>query len=234
MAVVGCKRLLAPYADLLGPLQKRGRTDNTYMAGPEDEPVQEAFASSSGSYAASGLEARRRQHLDVLQEFCAEQPSDKRPRLQGDYLGEGLGSGSSGSDGNAARATSREAAVKVFSEEMVRTLQGCPSVEEAAQRCARVLAAFEVDVRQAAHREADAGEAGDGGQESVQSLQHTKKVLMRAVNHLAQRCRHSQACATEVDSVKNELEMTKEAQRRLQHHNEMLQCHLKLHLDSCR
>jgi len=227
--IVGCKRLLAPYADLLGPLQKRGRTD-TYMAGPEDEPVQEAF-SSCGSYAAAaGMDARRRQHLEVLQEFCAEQPSDKRPRLQGDYSGENLGGAALGSEGDAAGSSSRDGALRGWSEEMVRTLHGCPSVEEATRRCARVLADFEVDVRQAAHREADSSE---GGQETVQSLQHTKKVLMRAVNHLAQRCRQAEACAADVDSLKEELEKSKEAQRRVQHHNDLLQCHLKLHLDSC-
>jgi len=191
------------------------------MAGPEDELAQEAFA-SSGSYTTAGVEARRRNDLEHLQEFCSEQPTDKRPRLQGDFL-----------DGDAAGAGagSREAALHGWSEELVRTLHGCPSVEEAAQRCARVLAAFEVDVRQAALRE---GDAREGGPESVQSLQHTKKVLMRAVNHLAQRCRQAEAGAAEVDSLKEELEKSKEGQRRLQHHNEMLQCHLKLHLDSCR
>jgi len=234
--VVGCKRLLAPYADLLGPLQKRGRMD-AHMAGPEDDlaQAQEAFA-SSGSYAA-GLDAiRRRQHLDDLQEFCAEQPSDKRPRIQGDFLaalaaavGDGSGGAASASEGDSAGSAGSCSTQRGWSEELVRTLHGCPSVEEAIRRCGRVLADFEAEVRQT-RREADAGEAG---QESVKDLQHTKKVLMRAVNHLAQRCRQNEACVAEVDTLKEELERSKEAQRRLQHHNEMLQLHLKVHLDSC-
>lgn len=222
---------MAPYADLLGPLQKRGRTD-AYMA-PEDcfSPSSPTGSSGSGGAASSLAEetaARRRQVQEVLQEFCAEQPEVKRLRLGDDHLMSEAGASAAGVT-SEEESSCREAAVRQWSEELVRALQGCPSVQEASQRCARVLTAFEADVRQAAAREAE-----DAGTESVQTLQQTKKVLMRAVHHLAQRCRQAEACAAEAEGLKEELDKSKDAHRRLAHHNDLLQCHLKLHLDSCR
>jgi len=218
---LGCKRLLAPYADLLEPLQKRGRLD-AHMAGPED-----CYAAPAGCYAPSGLDLRRRRSgQDEFQDLASERPAEKRLRF-GEHILGGSPGAASGSEAETG-SESREVALDRWAEEMVKALHGCPSVEEAVQRCAQVLAAFESQAKEAALREVDAGE------DSVQSLQYTKKVLMRAVNHLAQRCRQTEAAVAENDKLRDELESAKEALRRMAHHNEMLKCHLKLHVDSCR
>jgi len=214
--IVGCKRLLAQYADLLEPLQKRGRMD-THMAGPEEDVGQDA-CSSSGCFSPGGADYRRRQSMDEFQDLSSEQPAEKRPRSGDHFPGAASGAG----------ADNRDISIRRVAEDIVKALHGCPSVDEALARCGRVLAAFEADVKEAALREVDCGE------ESVQSLQYTKKVLMRAVSHLAQRCRQNEAAAGEADALKEELEKSREASRRLAHHNEMLKCHLRLHIDGCR
>merc|ERR1719458_1275588 len=151
--IISCKRLLAPYADVLGPLQKRSRLDVQRLGAEED-----SFASSCGF--ASGLESRRRQHLDDFQEFAPEQPAEKRLRLNGGFMGpptDGGGSADLGANG----AGDREVAIRGWAEALVRSLQNCPSTEEAAQRCTQVLSDFESEVQQVTRREGDVTEASE-------------------------------------------------------------------------
>jgi len=212
--IVSCKRLLEPYADLLEPINKRNRS------GMLDE--------DSGMSSSCAVEARRRQQVEDIQEFFLEQPAEKRLRANGEFLGANDSSASStGVDpGSSGIGSDRELMIRGWAETVVRSLQGCPSVEEAVQRCARLLSDFEGDVQQAMQREEVAESA-----ESIQCLQHTKRVLMRAVHHLAQRCRSIEASTGEVDELRDELEKSQDAQRRLAHANEMLKGHLRLYLD---
>jgi len=219
--IVSCKRLLGHYEDLLEPLQKRYRLDAN---------VEDTNAYTCGVAASSG--ERRRQFLEDDASGSGWR-AEKRLRVGSHEYFAPTESSSSGahspdpaSQGRDAREA-REAAAHTWAEDIVKALQGCPSVEEATQRCARSLVDFEAEVRQAAAGSAEEPE----GAESVQSLKHTNKVLMRAVHHLAERCRRIEASAAESDELRQALEQSQETQRRLQHSNEVLQGHLKVALD---
>lgn len=230
--IVSCKRLLGPYEDLLEPLHKRYRTEGP-LAGPEEIPGYTCGLS------ASSVE-RRRHHLE---DDC-QGPAEKRLRVGSHDFLERTESSCSGARADAGAGAdsareareAREAGIHTWAEDIVKALHGCPSVEEAIQRCARSLGDFESEVRQKALAEAeDSKERGaedSGRSESGQSLQHTNKVLMRAVHHLAERCRRQEASASEADELRQALEQAQDRERRLQHANEVLQGHLKLHLDS--
>merc|ERR1719265_2761718 len=66
-----------------------------------------------------------------------------------------------------------------------------------------------------------------------QTTQPSSKVLMRAVYHLAERCKRLKASSEERAVLQQQLEQSQMDQRRLAHSNEMLQSHLKLHLGEC-
>jgi len=217
---ISCKRLLAPYADLLEPLQKRGRLDLCRL-GAEDP--QDGFSVSSCGIPGVGF---RRRHSEDFQEFAAE-PAEKRPRLHEGWCG-----GVEGELGGIACSSNRRRLeIQSWAEDLVRSLQGCSSTEEAVQRTVRVLLDVEAEAQQAAsaEREGDVSEASAEG--VVQNLQQTKKVLMRAVHHLAQRCRTLEASSAGVDGLRDELERSQESERRLRSANELLREHLRLHLD---
>lgn len=206
--------------DFLEPLVKRCRLGWT-----------EDWLSDSASFAAqfeAADDRRRCLQMDDLQE-----PALKR--LRGMEALSGLGS-SSGSE-PTADAVDAEKTQAVWAEALVRSLQGCPSVDEAIQRCSSTLLDFEAEVRQAALREAELREAAAAAAEhrphEPQNLQHTNRVLMRAVHHLAERCRRLEANGGEAERLRRELEMEKENQRRLLHSNQVLQEHLKVHLNGC-
>lgn len=245
--LVSCKRPVS-FEELLEPLQKRCRPDavmcdDPYAGHPGHAAwgQEPAYGSALGPACSSG---RRHAMEDGIE------PPDKRLRLGPGPVplaGSGASAPCSGErdrDGerderNAERdgerdgeREAREASIRGWTEAIIRALHGCPSVEEAAQRCARALLEFEAEVRQAALREEERRE--DERPDSPQGLQHTNRVLMRAVHHLAERCRRLEAGAAEVAQVQQALEQSQEAQRRLAHSNEVLQGHLKLHLDSCR
>lgn len=141
----------------------------------------------------------------------------------------------------SAGSTSRDATIQGWAEAIVRTLHGCPSVEEASKRCARVLEEVEAEVRQATLNEVERMGGSDTSDEpppqegpgSVQELKHTTRVLMRAVHHLAERCRRLEAGNEEMVMLRQALEQSQAEQRRLQHSNEVLQGHLRLSLDTC-
>lgn len=215
-----CKRFLAPYADLLEPMQKRVRMDG----------CQDSFASSSAlscgleAAAAEPLECRRHEGLHDFQDFAPEQPAEKRIRLEGAF-----GPAAGGADLGAHGVGDGEVALRGWAEALVRSLQNCPSTEEATQRSVRILRDLVGEVQQGSLREGDVTEAASEG--ALQSLQQTKKVLMRAVNHLAQRCRELQASAGEADELREALERSQEEKRRMNHANEMLKGHLRLYMD---
>mmetsp|Transcript_40160 Transcript_40160/g.63757 ORF Transcript_40160/g.63757 Transcript_40160/m.63757 type:complete len:247 (-) Transcript_40160:76-816(-) len=160
------------------------------------------------------------------------EPAEKRLRL---------GCSPLGSDCSGASSSSREESVRRWAEAIVKTLQGCPSVEEAHQRAARFLTDVEAEVRQSTlsevERDCPSPSRSDTeerpSQESTQALQHTNRVLMRAVHHLAKRCHRIEAGNEETPMLRQELEKSEEAIRRLQHSNEVLQHHLKLALNEC-
>mmetsp|Transcript_9319 Transcript_9319/g.21918 ORF Transcript_9319/g.21918 Transcript_9319/m.21918 type:complete len:222 (+) Transcript_9319:91-756(+) len=220
--LLSCKRVPTYHELLLEPLWKRCRLD-----GPIPEPDDSSGAACSSDldpHAIGAVLDRRRSQIDDLQ----EEPTCKRFRT-GDIAG-----------------PHEDATIRGWAEEIVRALHGCPSVEEAAQRCSRALVEFSAEVRQAALREAEPvpgveqappemrpeEERTPEGQ--TQSLQHTNKVLMRAVHHLAERCRKMEAAAAEVPALQQALEQSQEVQRRLVHSNEVLQEHIKVHLNACR
>lgn len=218
--------------DFLEPLFKRCRLD-VCMTGPEDWHAQDqaSFASAAAAVAAD-LDRRRCLQMDDLQE-----PAMKRLRglsAASDAAASSVGAAAS-QEAQASGNGGREASIRVWTEALVRTLQGCPSVEEAMHRCSGALLEFEAEVRQTALREADAAAAEeDRPQEcSPQNLQHTNRVLMRAVHHLAERCRRLEAGTAETPALRQALEQSQEAQRRLSHSNQVLQEHLKVHLNGC-
>jgi len=231
--------MFPPYADLFEPLQKRGRLD-ARMDGSSGELGAET--TSSASTASNGVCLGNLPHSNSngggLCDLSLEQPAEKRIRTEGAFgsTGEASDDGSSFEAGQGVD----EAAVRGWAENIVRALHGCPSIEEAGRRCVDALTSFGGEVRNATLHEAEVeaasheAEAAEAAPDSIEHLQHTKRVLMRAVNHLAQRCRQAEASVSEIDSVREELERSRDAQRRLAHHNEMLQGHLRLHLDSCR
>lgn len=163
--------------------------------------------------------------LDELQ-----QPAEKRYRL------DGMHEDAAGKNININ--DNREGALKVWAENTVRALQGAPSLHEAAQRCFHVLSEFETEVRNAAEQEftstqEEAAEPTcDEPRQQLQSLQHTNRVLVRAVHNLNDRCKRMEASAQEAEALRNALAQSQEGQRRLQHSNEILQGHLKAALDA--
>jgi hypothetical protein len=192
------------------------------------EDVLEASSASAEEIAAaaavvSSFDASERRSRESSVERSQE-PAHKRLRLGESPLG------------------TKEAGLRSWAEDVVQALQGCPSVDEAVQRCARILSDMETEVRQACLREAECettsrGSHGDSDerppQEGQQSLQHTNRVLMRAVQNLAEKCRRLEAGNEEITLLRQELEKSEEIQRRLQHSNELLQHHLRIHLDHC-
>merc|ERR1711879_622733 len=88
---------------------------------------------------AERISQRRPYPLDDADPLCQE-PADKRLR------GSPLSFGSSGEVGDSIEfggaASNGEAVIRGWTEAIVHTLHCCPSVEEAAHRCARVLTEF--------------------------------------------------------------------------------------------
>lgn len=131
-----------------------------------------------------------------------------------------------GSNGAEARAGNNP--IQGWAEALVKTLHGCPSVEEAVQRCSRALSDVEAAVRQTTINEFDAAEARQN--EELQAAQNKGRVLMRAVHHLAERCRRLEGGNEELVHLRQALEQSQEEQRRVSHSNEILMSHLRLHL----
>eukprot|EP00928_Gymnodinium_smaydae_P044478 TRINITY_DN2966_c1_g4_i1.p1 TRINITY_DN2966_c1_g4~~TRINITY_DN2966_c1_g4_i1.p1 ORF type:complete len:267 (+),score=78.80 TRINITY_DN2966_c1_g4_i1:94-894(+) len=254
--ILSCKRP-SSWDDLMDPLAKRlrlgllaaeGGLGVDGESGAEAEMQARLYAESllsaaSAASTISGAGDRRRPRSCCDEgeqgDEEAELQDDKRPRTD------------CGGSSSASASASCDLNVQAWSRTLVQALKGCPSLDEATTRCAGALADFEAEVREAALRDAaDASSfafdeaargasSGDdcGAQEAlheeVQGLQHKNRVLMRAVHHLAERCRNLEARGSDVAELRQALEQSQEAQRRLTHSNEVLQGHLRVHLDSC-
>lgn len=231
-----CERMLS-VEEILEPFQKRRRLD-ALLACPEDSASEQ---DAIGALACSAAEKRVHSLLvDALQEH-----QDKRLRLgplpSAADTEETGGFPSSNSSGCSGDPGLREAAIRGWAENIACALQGCPSTEEAAQRCVRALVEFEAEVRQSTLREAELSQDARGRGASVdedmqatpsEEMQHKNRVLMRAVNHLAERCRRLEQENSEKAALETALEQAQEVQRRLHHANQVLQGHLKIHLDA--
>jgi hypothetical protein len=181
---------------------------------------------------ASSLESSDKLARESSTEHLPEEPAQKRLRVN-----------ESSPRNGSAENSEREASTRSWAEDIIKALHGCPSVDEACQRCMRILTDMEAEVRQATLREAECespSRSGNGCSDerpqqdgSFQSLQHTNRVLMRAVHHLADRCRRHEVGNEEMTMLRQELSKSKESERRLQHSNELLQHHLRLHLGDC-
>jgi len=223
-------------------LSKRYRLDTSLDLHPwaSADDVLAAVASASGA-------TRARSSLD---DVPSPPPPEKRLRLNSPSLerspaGEDCtaleGGGGGRHDDNSAETSIRE-----WAEVVVKALHGCPSVDEAAQRCREVLARFGAEVREqvalreaeasreaAAARAAQAQPSSEDERTTEGSQGATARVLMRAVHHLADRCRRLEAGNSETEMLRQALEQSQEAQKRLQHSNEVLQAHLRLHFGDC-
>jgi hypothetical protein len=215
-----------------------------------EKAVSAAAAALSGS--ACDVEAscssRRRAHQEMHideEESEAGLPADKRLRqmIEADAA---VAGGSSCSSGSSPLPSSK---VRGWAEAVVRSLHGCPSVDAALERCSKALGDFGAEVQQAAlleHREAAAraepeAQASFGADaphevtpEAAQRLKYENRVLRRAVHYLAQRCRGTEAQAQEAAALRELVEQLQEKERRLTHANEVLQGHLRVHLDGYR
>lgn len=222
--IVGLKRP-SFFEEIYG---KRCRLDGL-MDLPEDPSCSSCPSSASvedviAAVASSLDREKRRTSMDD----STPEPMEKRLRLDSPQHIEGDGCG--GSSSNPAR----EADLRRWSEAVVRALHGCPSVEEAGQRCARVLGDIESEVRQATLREVEQTTPPQRDDDRPQAPQPSNKVLMRAVHHLAERCKRMEAekaGSEEYAMLRRQLEESQAERRRLAHSNEMLQGHLRLHLD---
>lgn len=194
----------------------------------ESDGTVPAWASAEEVIAAVVATARRGRGSSGIEDSPHE-PAEKRLRVSCGPA-DGLSPGSS----NSARETN----IRGWAESIIKTLHGCPSVEEATQRCARILTDVEAEVRQITQSEVerDSPSSSHGGIDMdersppQEGLRHTNRVLMRAVHHLAERCRRLEAGNDELTMLRQELEKAEEAQRRLQHSNEVLQHHVRLAL----
>lgn len=212
--------------------------------GAYDTPRNSAVSAPTTAISIRGL---RRQHDDMDDDVAddvngrslpSSSPAEKRLRRlmmeAADTTGATAGSTN---DAAAAQGGCAELDVRAWSEKVVRSLHGCPSVEAALQRSSAVLGDLASEVRQATTREFDAAKqeaearaaAEEGNRSSEQ--QSMNRVLRRAVQHLAKRCSKLQADGAENESLRQALELAQDAQRRLKQSNEVLQAHLRLHLD---
>lgn len=246
--IVGCKRQPS-FEDLLGPLAKRYRLEALLAAElPEGHGDFNASASNDGVFtpaaaaaAAVAAEANEAAAWQApshgerrLTLSHAEEPAEKRLRLGLDVRS---GPDCVDSDGTATSGP-QVPDVRQWAEAVVGQLHGCPSVEEAAQRCERALTEFGAQVREAALREAsqqepepapDPCEEPDAASDVSQGMP-ASRVLMRAVYHLAERCKRLESSNDEVAGLRRALAEAQEVQRRLAHSNEVLQGHLRVSL----
>lgn len=213
-----CKRLM-PFEDC-DPLTKRLRMDIALFA--TEDP--EGFATWDGQDLPEQCIDLRRCPEDMLE------PPEKRPRIGASCSeGSSTGSGIHETGGDAEE----DSAAKGWAEAIVKELRGCPSVVEANSRCSRMLSEFEELIRQERLREADTQDSQQeqSKEERMQRLQHTNRVLLRAVHQLGRRCTRLEAGTDEMTALRAALEQTQEQVRRLTHSNEMLQGHLRVQMD---
>lgn len=249
---IACKRSAMLEDDLLmldPHIMKRyrfdcgdGEDDDGAMITPEMEEVlasavtAAASSSSSSADAASSIAtaaaalvnaARRRRPHEEIDNSCDvddEAPSEKRFRHV---------------DGRT------DVEIIEWAETLVRALQGCPSIDEAIRRCSKVLGEFSAEVRQTALRdlqqEGQLPQASDetpsrsrDDQQDFATQEQMMKAMKKAIVYLMNRCRKLQQDAHDASSLREALEKAQENVSRLQHSNEILRGHLKVHMDAYR
>lgn len=246
MLTAGCKRSALLEEDLLfldAQDVKRFRLDDDEDDVALPVEVEEALASavaaatsssSSGDDAASRIASaaaaiarggRRRQH-DDMDDACEADGAhaDKRQRH--------------------TDCRSESDVMQSWAEQLVKALQGCPSVDEAMRRCSRILSEFSSETRQSVLRdlqqedgplpEASDDSPGRPGDDDRKNLQQLTKALKRAIVYLVQRCRRLETEAQEKEALQRALAESKEAHSRLLHSNEVLRGHLRVQMDSQR
>lgn len=136
----------------------------------------------------------------------------------------------------AAAALPSEATVAVpvqpWAEEMVRRLQGCNSPEEARDRSAELLLAFQQQQQQSFAASAASTLAPGVDPERLQKLRGANSVLLRGMKHLYQRQKEQAAQRERAEAactlMAAELARCQEALRVSERQKGMLQYHLQL------
>lgn len=200
---------------------------------PSSAAAEEVLAAATAASSTSSSGDRRRSS-DCMDESPRE-PIEKRIRIDSGpsmlQRPEVTELGSSNAEGSS------EASIHGWAETVVKTLQGCPSVDAAIQRSSRVLTDMVAEVRQATISEVEltSNEPPPPLQsEDVQELTRVKdmnRILMRGVRQLAERCKRLEGQGDEIATLRQALAQSQDAQRRLQHSNDVLQGHLRLSLD---
>lgn len=191
---------------------------------PSSEAAQEVLNAAT----AASCHQHLREDGDVMDDSPRE-PLEKRARLGG--CPEPFGCMPSSGLGDDQEGDTREADVRGWAESVVKALHGCPSVEVAVQRCSTVLADMTSEVRRATLSEVEpTPKEQTQHSDELQSAQHTSRILMRAIRHLADRCKRLEGQGDEIGLLRQALEQSQEEQRRLQRANNLLKSHLELHL----
>jgi hypothetical protein len=194
---------------------------NVMQSCPTQAAVQQVLVAAD----AASQGTRRSRDLDT--ESSSQEHMEKRLRV--DDMSDGEDSSS-----DDRRSGGKENFVVGWATNIVKSLHGCPSVEEAVLRCSRHLTDIEAEVRQTTLSEVEVtSNKPPQESEEVQAAQKTSRILMRAVKHLAERCKRNEGNNDEIAMLRQSLEQSQDENRRLQHSNEVLKGHLRLYLDNC-
>lgn len=254
-AVLGYKRKCDQSEDdflLDGHISKRCRLEALIAVAGDDNIASPAVAEAlavavdpQGNAALSEAMAsmcRRRHHEDTGVETDGDNQSDEDTLLPAEKrlctrMMEAICGGSSDSGFFESSAGSREPSefdIRGWSQKVVYALHGCPSVEQALQRGTSVLSDFSTEIRKTVITESEAVREEEI-RRAVTNDELTRQmnsVFRRAIRHLAERCRLLEANGNEKEQLRQELENSQAAQRRLKHSNDLLQAHLRNALDS--
>lgn len=196
---------------------------NALQQCPSSAAAEEVLAAATAASSASSSGDRRRSCDTMDDSPSPGHPVEKRMRIDSGPLMTDTPSATPGSSFS-------------WAETVVKSLQGCPSVDEAVQRSSRVLTDMMAEVRQATLSEVELTvEEPPPHSEDVQELTRVKdmnRILMRGVRQLAERCKRLEGQSEEAATLRQALEQSQDAQRRLQHSHQVLQGHLRLHMDS--
>jgi len=207
---------------------------NALQQCPSSAAAEEVLAAAAAAALPSSSGECRRRSSDCMDDSPAtREPTEKRMRV---------GSGPSMLErpnvtelGGSNSEASREASIHGWAETVVKSLQGSPSVDEAIRRSSLVLTDMAEEARKAILSEVElTADEPPKHAEDAQELTRVKdmnRILMRGVRGLAERCKRLEGQGDEVVMLRQALEQSQDAQKRLQHSHEVLQGHLRLHLD---
>lgn len=193
---------------------------NALQQCPSSAAAEEVLAAAAAASNATSSGERRRSSDCMDDAVSPSQRMEKRMRIDSSPLTE---------PPNAQLGSSDS-----WAETLVKTLQGCPSVEEAIQRASRVIGDMAAEVRQVTLSEVEP--TSEAPPEDVQELSRVKdmnRILMRGVRQLAERCKRLEGQSEESTMLRQALEQSQDAHRRLQHSHDVLQHHLRLAIGEC-